>query len=183
MAQDLQHDLIRGIPVKASELKGRAVLVLSQAAKVGQIDDILFDAPYRRVLGFRVKRGGLFGPREALSREHVSTIGPDALTVEQPDAVNEEQRIVELAGAASLGQIKGTKVVTAGGELVGTIEDVLLDDEGREVTAYTLSTSLWDRLTHGNPELSARQVLRLGEGGIMIVPNEVAERLKAGEHA
>src|SRR5687767_9707914 len=61
-----------GRPVKASELNGRAVLVLSQAAKVGHVDDILFDAPYRRVLGFRVKRGGLFGPREAVSRERVS---------------------------------------------------------------------------------------------------------------
>jgi uncharacterized protein YrrD len=169
--------------VKASELKGRAILVLSQAAKVGHVDDILFDAPYRRVLGFRIKRGGLFGPREAMARERVSAIGRDALTVDQPDAINEEQRITELSGAASLDQIKGTKVVTAGGELVGVIDDVTLDDDGREVTSYTLSASLWDRMTHGNRELSARQVLRLGEGGIMIVPNAVAERIKAGEDA
>lgn len=45
--------------MKASDLKGRAVVTLTDAAKVGTIDDILFDAEYRAVLGFRVKRARL----------------------------------------------------------------------------------------------------------------------------
>jgi hypothetical protein len=60
---------------------------------------------------------------------------------------------------------------------------VTLDDDVREVASYTLSASLWNRLTQGNQELSARQVTRLGEGGIMIVPNAVADRIKAGQDA
>ncbi|MDP9227265.1 MAG: PRC-barrel domain-containing protein [Actinomycetota bacterium] len=45
--------------MQANELKGRAVVVLSNAEKVGQVEDVLFDAPFQQVLGFRVKKGGL----------------------------------------------------------------------------------------------------------------------------
>ena len=57
--------------MQASELKGRAVVVLSNAEKIGQVDDVLFDAPFRQVLGFRVKKGGLLSKRRR-SREKAS---------------------------------------------------------------------------------------------------------------
>ena len=81
-------------------------------------------------------------------------------------------------GAASLSRAHGTKVVTEGGHLVGTIDEIELDDQARAVTAYTLSAPLWDRLRHREPRIEAQQVLRLGEGGLMIVPNAVAESLR-----
>lgn len=159
--------------MKASDLKGRAVVTLSDAAKVGQIDDILFDAAYRRVLGFRVKKGA-FSKAEAFTRESVSGVGADAVTVSGPDAINQEERLADLAGAASLSQAQGTKVVTEGGELLGTISELELDDAARNVTSYTLSAPLWDRIRGNEPRIAADQVLRLGEGGIMIVPNAAA---------
>ncbi len=92
--------------MRASDLKGRAVVTLSDATKVGQVEDVLFDPAYRRVLGFRVKNG-LFGRTEALPREAVQSVGEDALTVAGPSAVNAEDRFPRLAGAAALGQVRG----------------------------------------------------------------------------
>lgn len=164
--------------MKASDVKGRAVITLSDAAKVGRVDDVLFDATYRQVLGFRVKRG-TFGHADALPRESVTAIGADALTVASPDAINDEDRFADLAGAASLGQIHGTKVVTEGGTLVGTIAEVDTDDALEHVTAYTLSAPLLDTLRHRAPVLQAADVLRLGEGGIMIMSDAVGQALHA----
>jgi len=145
--------------VKASDLKGRAVVTLSDAAKVGTIDDILFDAEYRAVLGFRVKKG-TFGKPDAVTRENVTAVGADAVTVSSPEAKSK------------------ARVVTEGGTLLGTIDEMELDDEARAVTEYILSAPLWDRLRHNEPRIPAQQVLRMGEGAIMIVPNSVAENLK-----
>ncbi len=165
-----------GKPLKASELRGRAVLTLSEAAKVGHVDDVLFDAAFRTVLGFRVKKGAL-SQTEAVMRANVSAVGRDALTISGPDAINMEERLAELAGASALADAQRTKVVTEGGELLGTISDIELDTEAQTVTAYVLNASLWQRISHHEPAFGAEQVVKLGEDGIMIVTNSVANSL------
>jgi uncharacterized protein YrrD len=166
--------------MQASELKGRAVVVLSTAEKVGQVEDVLFDAQFRQVLGLRVKKGGLFGKTEALPRESVSSIGADAVTVPSPDVINDQERFAQLVGAARLNQVEQTKVVTEGGELLGTIAHLEIDDDARKVTAYALASSLRERvMRHEETFVKADEVIRLGEGGIMVVPNAVATRLQA----
>ena len=167
--------------MKASELKGRAVVTLSDAEKVGQVSDVLFDATYREVLGFRVKKG-TFGTTDALTRASVSAVGKDAVTVPGPDVVNTQDRLPDLLGAASLDQAHGTKVVSEGGSLLGTIADVEVDDDVRTVTGYTLSAPLLDRLRGREPRFSAADVKSLGEGGIMIVSNAAADSLQAALH-
>ena len=168
------------IDVQADELKGRAVVVLSNAEKVGQVDDVLFDAPFRQVLGFRVKKGGLLGKTEALPRESVTSIGADALTVASQELINDETRFAQLAGAATLSKVTGTKVVTESGQLLGTISHLEIDDEAHSVMAYVLSASLAERVMRHQAEVvRASEVIRLGEGGIMIVPDAVGARLQA----
>ena len=166
--------------MRANELTGRAVVALSNAEKIGQVEDVLFDAPFRQVLGFRVKRGGLFGKAQALLRDSVTSVGADALTVQSPDVVNDEERFSELAHAATLSQVERTQVVTESGELMGTIAHLEIDDDARKVTSYTLSSSLRDRvMRHEAESVQADEVLRLGEGGIMVVANAVGVRLGA----
>jgi uncharacterized protein YrrD len=164
--------------MNVGDLKGRAVVTLSDAAKVGSVDDVLFDAQYREVLGFRVKKGGLLSGTEALLRSNVSAVGADAITVPSPDAINAEERFAELAGAAAFKQAQGTRVVTEGGTLLGTVDEVELDDQARAVTAYILNAPLLDRIRHKEPRVAAQDVQRLGEGGIMIVSDAVAEAIQ-----
>src|SRR5690242_7492599 len=46
-----------GEAMKASELKGRAVISLAEAQKVGEVENVLFDLGANQVSGFRVKQG------------------------------------------------------------------------------------------------------------------------------
>ncbi|MDQ6671833.1 MAG: PRC-barrel domain-containing protein [Chloroflexota bacterium] len=166
--------------MRANELKGLGVVALSKAEKIGEVDDVLFDAEFRQVLGFRVKKEGLFSRTEALPRGSVTSIGPDAVTVASPDVINQQERFAELAHAATLNQVEQTKVVTEAGELLGTISHLEIDDDARTVTAYTLASSLIDRVMgHDEAFVKADEVIRLGEGGIMVVPNTVGTRLQA----
>lgn len=117
-----------------------------------------------------------------MTRENVTAVGADAVTVTSPDAINVEDRLGSLTGAPSYSQAKSkARVVTEGGTLLGTIDEIELDDEAHAVTEYILSAPLWDRLRHNEPRIPAQQVLRMGEGGIMIVPNSVAENLKPSD--
>lgn len=165
--------------MNASELKGRAVVTLSDAQKIGRVDDVLFDPALRQVLGFRVRQSG-HGPVETVPRSAVSSVGHDAVMIPDPQSLNLEERFAELTGAATLKQAQGTQVVSEGGEVVGQVEDIELDDEARTVTAYVLGGSFLERLRHATPHVAASKVLRVGSGGIMTVPNDVATELHAG---
>jgi uncharacterized protein YrrD len=166
--------------MQADALKGRGVLAVASAEKIGQVEDVLFDAQFRQVLGFRVKRGGLFSKAQALLRESVTSIGAVALAVPSADVINDEERFAELAHASTLGQVEQTQVVTESGDALGTIAHLEVDDDARKVTAYTLTASFKDRvLRHETEVIKADEVLRLGEGGVMVVANTVAARLQA----
>ncbi|HLG74145.1 MAG TPA: PRC-barrel domain-containing protein, partial [Chloroflexota bacterium] len=147
---------------------------LNDAAKAGHVDDV---PSYRSVLGLRVKKGAFTKP-EAVAREDLSAIGADAVTVATPDTINLEDRFPQLAGAARLSQVHGTKVMTASGEVIGTIRDLVLDEQARGVTGYLLETPLWDRLQHREPTLPADRVVKIGEGGIMIVDDSTKRLLE-----
>src|SRR5688572_3849591 len=169
-----------GVWMQADELKGRGVLALSNAEKIGQVEDVLFDAQFSQVLGFRVRRGGLFAKAQALLRDSVTSVGADALTVPSPDVINDEERIAELAHAATLSQVERTQVITESGDLLGTIAHLEMDDDARKVTAYVLSSSLRERMMrHDTESIKADEVLRLGEGGIMVVADSVGARLRS----
>lgn len=163
----------------ASELKGRAVVTLSHAEIIGRVDDVLFDPALRQVLAFRVRQD-THGPTETVLRAAVSAVGRDAVMVADPQAMNVEERFDELAGAATLKQAQGTRMVSEGGEVVGQVDDIELDDEARTVTSYLLSGSLLERIRHVARHVAADKVLRVGAGGIMTVPNDVAAELHAG---
>jgi uncharacterized protein YrrD len=160
--------------MRADALKGRAVVTLADAARVGHVDDVLFDASYRTVLGFLVKSGA-FHQAEGLPRPRVRAIGADAITVDDHSAVNSLNRFPELEGAQRLSATKGAKVVTEGGVLLGVIGAIELDESAERALAYTLDAPLLDRMRGRALQISVEEVSRVG--GVMIVPDAVAERL------
>jgi uncharacterized protein YrrD len=145
----------------ARELRGRAIVTLSDAAKVGTVDDVLFDAAYKVVLGFRVKRGAFSQP-EAILRDNVQSVGRDAITIPAPDSINSPSRLAALTGATTESQARGTKIVSENGDFLGTVSDLEIDDVARIVTGYALSAPLLDRLRHREQEIDAHVALRLG---------------------
>lgn len=166
--------------MRADDLKGRAVVTLANASKIGHVDDVLFDSAYRTVLGFRIK-SSVWRHAEALPRAHVAAVGADAITVADESAVNSEDRFAELSGALTLANAQKTKVVTEGGDLLGVISAVELDASAEHVLSYTLDAPLLDRMRGRSPSIRAEVVARIGADGIMIVPNAVGEQLHAAQ--
>ena len=125
--------------IRASELRGRAVVDLNSAVKLGDVDEILLDPEGRHVAGFSVGRGqNLLGggsPVETfVPASAVHAIGGDVVTVRgsgpagAPDA----------DAFPRLGHVVGRKMVTHGGTVLGAIEDVLIDPTDGRIVGYAL---------------------------------------------
>lgn len=160
--------------MNASDLKGRAVVARGDSTELGHIDDVLFDGQLQRVLGFRVKRG-ILAEAEAVPRDAVATVDQDSVTITSPDAIVAEGRAAGVQGAVTIETARKTRVSSESGTVLGTLHDVEVDDEARTVLAYTVTSSLVDKLLKSVPRIEATQPLHIGAGEIIVVPDEVAE--------
>jgi uncharacterized protein YrrD len=160
--------------IKASELKGRAVVSLERVQKIGVVQGILFDATAAGVAGLKVaatdaSAGTFFVPARA-----VYSIGPDAITVRTveplPAASGDTAGLQGLSGSEELAD---AKVVTDGGTLLGTISDVYLDESTLQVQSYELGGAGLENLLGKKKFLPAQPGYRLGQA-MLLVPAAVA---------
>jgi sporulation protein YlmC with PRC-barrel domain len=125
--------------IRATSLRGRAVVDLDSATKLGQLDELILDPEDRRVAGLAMSQGPmLLGDRHErlLPASAVNAIGPDALTVHAGGA--ETLHDDHLAELPRLSAMTGRKVVTHSGKMLGVIADVLIAPEDGSIIGYAL---------------------------------------------
>jgi sporulation protein YlmC with PRC-barrel domain len=125
--------------IRATELGGRAVVDMDAAEKVGKIEKVIIDPEARRVAGFTVSHGASLisgGTRVTLPASSVHAIGPDAVTVHGSVVANDLARLDALPRVSD---VVGRKVVSRDGRLLGTVEDVLINDEDGRILGYALN--------------------------------------------
>lgn len=161
--------------MKASELKGRAVISLADAQKVGEVDNVLIDCSQNRVVGLRIKHG-LFSSTQVLRARDVHSVGPDAITIPNRELLVDRETATDLNALPDLNALSGINVVSESGALMGSLDDVDVDGQNLAVTAYYLGGSLWEHLTQGTKRFAATPGLRFG-GKLLIIPDNLAATL------
>ncbi len=140
--------------MKFTELKGRAVVNLENAEKIGELADLLIEPGSHRILSLKV-RTGLFRAAKTVLVSEVKNVGADAITVSaaaslsdttSPDTASNgyapptEQQCAGASDGAQLPveitSILGNKVVTDAGTMVGELRDVMIDWANLAITGY-----------------------------------------------
>ena len=120
--------------MKFSELKGRAVITLGDATKIGEVEDLMVETGSRHIVSLKV-RTGHFSAAQFVPAGAVKNVGPDAVTV-VANAGALAQSGESGGPLVGLTSILGNKVVTDAGTLVGELHDVLLDWTNLTITGY-----------------------------------------------
>ena len=135
--------------IRAKELGGRAVVDVDAAEKLGRIDRVVLDPDGRRVAGFVVGRGSSIFNNDkdmVLLASCVHAVGPDAVTVHRGAAFEADSSLDDLPRVSD---ITGRKVVSDQGRLMGTVDDVLIDETDGRILGYALDdTGVIDKLRH-----------------------------------
>jgi uncharacterized protein YrrD len=163
--------------IKANDLDGRAVVDLESAKKVGYVDEIYLDTDGGRIAAYLVAEGSKLsggGQKILMPASAVETIGPEAIMVHPIGGERVEHG--DLDRLPRLSHVKGKKVVSEGGKLLGTIDDVLLADASGHIEGYTLKSASWtESLFGGNDDhpdyVRGDANLRLGED-LLVVPED-----------
>lgn len=124
--------------IRAKELGGRAVVDVDAAEKLGRIDRIVLDPESRRVAGFVISRGSSIFNNDkdiVLPASCVHAVGPDAVTVRRLA----DEAVDGLDSLPRVSDIAGRKVVSESGRLMGTVDDVLIDEADGRIIGYALA--------------------------------------------
>jgi sporulation protein YlmC with PRC-barrel domain len=134
------------VTIPLSELRGRPVLDISSATTVGQLQLAVVDPARGGVVAFRVRSSQ--GPGDLLPWESITSIGPDAVTVESVDLLRGPVGRAEQRAAEHGHDPIGALVITDRGEEVGTVTEVLIDE-----TSGAIERLVTDRVDQPAPTI------------------------------
>ena len=155
------------------DLHGMTILDVRDGKKLGQADEVVISPDDGRVLGFVMKTGGLLRNGESIVEiDDVRAIGRDAITVEGEEVAHTSEAASEAFSQARSGEraLAGRKVVTQGGSLVGQVDDVAIDEDGRRVTALLLGGGLLEQ----SDAVAADRIVSVGPD-VIVVRDERAD--------
>lgn len=161
------------------ELGGLAVMTLAGGARLGRVHDIVFHAPTGRIAGFLVDTGGLLAKPRFLPAGQVHSLGADALTVTDADALEEASLAQAEPDTLEARSLAGRPVMSEAGTAWGTVKDVLVETDTLVVPSLVLATGFLDNALHGRPSLPLPLVRTVGKDSL-VVPNTYDP--KASEH-
>jgi sporulation protein YlmC with PRC-barrel domain len=152
--------------MKFSELKGRAVVNLEDARKIGTVEDLMVEPESHHIASVKV-RTGMFHAAQVIPVADVKNVGGDAVTISTGAGTANITSMAETtagqhmgasqggissvsgtttthSSAASVGSqplieitsLLGNKVVTDAGTMVGELSDVMIDWVDLTITGY-----------------------------------------------
>lgn len=113
------------------------VVSIETGAKLGYVDDLLFDTSPLRVAALRVTAEG---QQIVVPWSVVTTVGPDAIMVPDDAAAHTTSSESGLSALSDVAAVRALKVVDEGGTFVGTVKALDVDPGSGAVTQLEAHT-------------------------------------------
>ena len=117
--------------MKAQKIKGMAVVSITDGAKLGYIDDLLFDPKEQRLAALRVSADN---QAAVIPFADVRSVGTDAVTVPSNDVRQWTAPSAPLTVLPNLEKMSKLKVVDEAGTLIGTVDDIEIDPQDGRIS-------------------------------------------------
>ncbi len=115
---------------KTKEIVGLPIISISDGIEVGKVKTVIINAEKGAIDYVVVDSGIQILSAKVIPTEYVLGIGEYALTIENEDAINDISKIPAAIDLLQKNiQVKGTKVLTKKGRLIGEIGDIYIDEE------------------------------------------------------
>jgi len=158
------------------DLIGKPIISIDQGRRIGTVKDLFVDSDVRAVVGIYLGTEGFFSRKGlCVDRDNVVVYGQDAVLVRHSDAVVDSTPACESAIWRRADALHGQEVVTAGGTRVGTVDDILLDDQMR-VIGFMLSRTYLTGPVADRRAIVREAVTDIQGDDVMIVDLSVAEQ-------
>lgn len=149
---------------KGREIIGLPVINLATGKEIGHVSDLVWCPETRKITGIILNGGGVLSRPRLIRYQDVVNIGRDAVIVTGEAPEGEADPATGLRAT----QVAGIPVITARGENLGTMEDVVFTMTGGELAGYEISAGLVDDLISGRSTIPWDAVATWGEEAVII---------------
>jgi uncharacterized protein YrrD len=155
---------------KAKDLLGKEIVQVT-GEKLAVVQDIILDIDARQVVALLVDNGGWFRDAKIVPWNAVSNIG-DIVIVKGETPIIVASSDPRLAALLDLKTpVTGTTIISDGGERIGTVGDLFIDDTGT-VTGYEVKQGFISDLG-GRKFLPVENVQAVGKDAIIAHPSDL----------
>ena len=146
----------------SKDLVGKPIFSIDDGRNLGVVRDVYLDKALAWLAGVHLGKEGLIS-RKALviPREAIAVFGVDAILAKSADAVTDDKKMADIENWLRLEKFQGRQVDTPGGTKVGTVGDVMLDEEAR-IVGFSLSRVYVEGPVAENPIIMRDAVLDIG---------------------
>jgi uncharacterized protein YrrD len=161
----------------SKEFVGKPVYSLDEGRHLGTVRDLYVDRALAWLAGVHLGREGLLSRKSLLiAREAIVVFGLDAVLAQRSDVVTDSRQAPETEQWMRLDELAGRHVDTPAGTRIGTIGDILLDDEAR-IIGFSLSRVHMEGPIAEHPVVPREALIDTGnEDGVMTIDLAIAEK-------
>ncbi len=150
---------------------------LEEGREIGRIKGLVIDPQTVSVAALLVQGGGIFAEQRFIPYQRVVSAGTSAVTVQKAASAERFSSLPQIAHLLKEGvQVRGARVVTEDGNLLGYVEEYHLDPETGKITTLEISKGRGNHLFRGSALLPAAAIRTLGRD-VVVVHNNAPELL------
>jgi len=160
------------------DVSGITVIAIDSGAKIGKVEDLIFDFQENRLLGILLEDSEPAGSGRLVPYSKIRGIGPDAVMIEGEDALmgaEEDARIDDVLSRQI--EIRGKEMYTMDGKDLGRVVDIQFDEKTGRIEGYEVSEGIFSDAYSGRSFIPAPETIKIGRD-VCLVPPDVAD---AGE--
>jgi uncharacterized protein YrrD len=161
---------------KGKSVIGQPVYTVSDGRKLDSVKDLVLEEGEDGVVALLVSEGGLLSTSMVVPFGSVVRFGPSAVMIEDGSSVvpaTSEPRVNEILGRQ--GTLLGSKVLTEGGEELGTIADFYFDEASGRVLGYEVSGGPLKDLGGGSSYLPFERIRTVGADAVVASEDALAD--------
>jgi len=165
---------------KGKDFIGLSIVGQTDGTRLGRVRDLIYDHDTDRLLAFVVSEKDLFGLIDAqvVPWREVQSVGSEVIMVADATSVKklrDDEEAREFANRETA--LGGTQILTSDGKQLGTLADMVIDEQTGRVLGYEVSGGLVADTLKGKQFLPQTAGLTIGDD-VAIVPPEASEEMR-----
>lgn len=153
--------------MKLSELKGKKVVAVAEATKVGAVYDALLGSSYRNIEAL-VIRADERGPEYVVLSKSINAIGQDVVTIDSTNSLQDFEQVPDATRFPRVSSLLKSQIVTQSGEVLGEISDFDFDPIAGEIRGLEYRGSSLEGLLGRHHVLDPKSIISFGPGIVTV---------------
>jgi sporulation protein YlmC with PRC-barrel domain len=125
--------------IQAKDHQNKPIISITDGRKLGEVKDLYLDKDASKMAAVHLGKEGILRRKTlALARASVQVYGIDAWLISGSDKVVDLEDLPQSEAFLLASEFRGREIITEGGTRLGSVEDVILDEEAR-VQGFSLA--------------------------------------------